>query len=626
MTFKPIFVKSLFIVVPYFVGLALSSTIIPVSSSSSETTPNLETEASPFHALPFAIHRNGEPEPCGSTISDLQTTLISLLFNEDVIKQDINNVSSLRNLDLTKHEVDSILTASFGKHLLSQSSCGPEKVPKSIKGYKRHTWGRGLNYKIDGVDSSFLNFCDMGEERTPILHDHNELVPVISGGDSDFNDESGKGIETLPCHFHTREGYRVTSLDQLIDLATAANMEVEGCNEDSDDEQKTCQMSKMMHLYAVPAGRLFMFAPSYVGEVFEIPHVSHPSNNDPVILRVLSVSPRVFDMVNFFAEEESAAIVSKALRETSETHRIKRSSTGASGYNVNSQRTSENGFDTHGTTAVAVKERSLSLLGFDEYVESYTDGLQVLRYNKTTAYIPHMDWIDDPGKKNVHDFDSAKLGTNRFATVLLYMTNLGENDGGETVFKKGWPVGLPAEERRQRQDVLQELRKTGEVDFLKEGSWEENMVADCRSRLAVKPHAGRAVLFYSQHPNGEEDTSSLHGGCPVLQGEKWAANNWVWNGPRGGFPGSPINKEFRGTPEEANPGQLSGKFINTGRDPAFKNAILYFQETEWADFSHGETLSVNTYAGHEWNVKDPKGNLLKQWLVQDKPKSQVFKV
>ena len=48
------------------------------------------------------------------------------------------------------------------------------------------------------------------------------------------------------------------------------------------------------------------------------------------------------------------------------------------------------------------------------------------------------------------------------------------------------------------------------------------MVADCRSRLAVRPHAGRAVLFYSQHPNGEEDASSLHGGCPVLHGEKWA--------------------------------------------------------------------------------------------------------
>ena len=64
---------------------------------------------------------------------------------------------------------------------------------------------------------------------------------------------------------------------------------------------------------------------------------------------------RVFDVVNFFEEDESKAIVDKALRETSESHRIKRSSTGATGYNVNTQRTSENGFDTHGTTAVAVK-------------------------------------------------------------------------------------------------------------------------------------------------------------------------------------------------------------------------------------------------------------------------------
>ena len=111
------------------------------------------------------------------------------------------------------------------------------------------------------------------------------------------------------------------------------------------------------------------------------------------------------------------------------------------------------------------------MLGFDEYVESYTDGLQVLRYNKTTAYIPHMDWIDDPGNANSHDFDSARLGTNRFATVLLYMTDLKDEDGGETVFKNGWPEDVPVEDRRQRSDVLQELRNSGEVSFLKQGSW-----------------------------------------------------------------------------------------------------------------------------------------------------------
>jgi hypothetical protein len=161
----------------------------------------------------------------------------------------------------------------------------------------------------------------------------------------------------------------------------------------------------------------------------------------------------------------------------------------------------------------------------DEYHESYADGLQVLRYNKTTAYIPHMDWIDDPQKREEHNYDSSGVGTNRYATILLYMSNI--TDGGETVFKKAWPNDVPQSQRKTRQVSLEEVRRDGTVDLFKRGSWEESMVADCRSRLVIRPYSARAVLFYSQHPNGEEDTSSLHGGCPVLEGEKWAANLWV---------------------------------------------------------------------------------------------------
>ena len=40
------------------------------------------------------------------------------------------------------------------------------------------------------------------------------------------------------------------------------------------------------------------------------------------------------------------------------------------------------------------------------------------------------------------------------------------------------------------------------------------------------------MLFYSQGPGGTLEDASEHGGCPVLRGEKWAANMWVWNGPR----------------------------------------------------------------------------------------------
>lgn len=47
-------------------------------------------------------------------------------------------------------------------------------------------------------------------------------------------------------------------------------------------------------------------------------------------------------------------------------------------------------------------------------LESLTDGLQVLRYNETTAYIPHLDRIVDYSYLNreEHNFDSGEVGSN----------------------------------------------------------------------------------------------------------------------------------------------------------------------------------------------------------------------
>jgi hypothetical protein len=47
-------------------------------------------------------------------------------------------------------------------------------------------------------------------------------------------------------------------------------------------------------------------------------------------------------------------------------------------------------------------------------------------------------------------------------------------------------------------------------------------IAQCRTRLAVQPKAGEAILFYSQNPDGTTDELSRHGACPVLVGDKWA--------------------------------------------------------------------------------------------------------
>ena len=100
------------------------------------------------------------------------------------------------------------------------------------------------------------------------------------------------------------------------------------------------------------------------------------------------------------------------------------------------------------------------------------------------------------------------------------MSDLKDEDGGETVFSDAPPIGESV--LRPSSDVIRELRSSGSaLDVLEEGSWEEDMAAKCKSRLAVKPYKSRAVLFYSQLPNGELDKMSKHGGCPVLSGTKW---------------------------------------------------------------------------------------------------------
>lgn len=44
---------------------------------------------------------------------------------------------------------------------------------------------------------------------------------------------------------------------------------------------------------------------------------------------------------------------------------------------------------------------------------------------------------------------------------------------------------------------------------------------------AVKPRKGDALLFYSLHLDATTDTRSLHGSCPVIEGEKWSATKWI---------------------------------------------------------------------------------------------------
>jgi prolyl 4-hydroxylase len=47
------------------------------------------------------------------------------------------------------------------------------------------------------------------------------------------------------------------------------------------------------------------------------------------------------------------------------------------------------------------------------------------------------------------------------------------------------------------------------------------------SAHSVKPRRGGALFFFSLHPTAVPDISSLHAGCPVIEGEKWSATKWI---------------------------------------------------------------------------------------------------
>ena len=154
------------------------------------------------------------------------------------------------------------------------------------------------------------------------------------------------------------------------------------------------------------------------------------------------------------------------------------------------------------------------------------DAIQVLRYELGQAYITHTDQyaVGTVTSEGAHNFDPQTGGANRFATLFLYLSDVAM--GGQTVF--------PASNSTPLREPDQVAAKRASELFSPD-SWEARAVDTCYSKFAVYPKKGEAILFYTQHEDGALDEDAEHAGCPVLEGEKWAANLWVWNGCRYGL-------------------------------------------------------------------------------------------
>ena len=182
--------------------------------------------------------------------------------------------------------------------------------------------------------------------------------------------------------------------------------------------------------------------------------------------------PRVLVLADLASAEECQALIEQA------RPRLARSLTVAvedGSEKLHEDRTSNGMFFTRGETELVrrLEQRMARLLGWP--VQN-GEGLQVLQYLPGAQYKPHHDYFE-PGEPGTPTL--VARGGQRVATLILYLNE--PQRGGATVFPDG--------------------------------------------RLDVLPKPGHAVFFSYDRPHAS--TRSLHGGAPVIEGEKWIATKWL---------------------------------------------------------------------------------------------------
>lgn len=205
-------------------------------------------------------------------------------------------------------------------------------------------------------------------------------------------------------------------------------------------------------------------------------------------VEIVSWQPRASIYHNFLSKEECEHLINLARPHMAKSTVVD-SKTGKS--KDSRVRTSSGMFLKRGQDKV-IRDIEKRIADFTFIPVEHGEGLQVLHYEEGQKYEPHYDYFQD-------EFNTRN-GGQRIATVLMYLTDVEE--GGETVFPaaKGNISSVPW--------------------------WNE--LSECGKKgLSVKPKLGDALLFWSMSPDASLDPTSLHGGCPVIKGNKWSSTKWM---------------------------------------------------------------------------------------------------
>ena len=182
--------------------------------------------------------------------------------------------------------------------------------------------------------------------------------------------------------------------------------------------------------------------------------------------------PRVVVLAGLLSDEECDALIAAARPRLARSLTVQ---TRTGGEELNPDRTSDGMFFNRGETEL-VRRIEARIAALVHWPVENGEGMQVLHYRAGAEYKPHYDYFDhaEPGTPTI-----LRRGGQRVGTLVMYLNN--PTRGGSTVFPD--------------------------------------------AGFEVMPQRGHAVFFSYERPSPA--TRTLHGGAPVIEGEKWIATKWL---------------------------------------------------------------------------------------------------
>lgn len=185
-------------------------------------------------------------------------------------------------------------------------------------------------------------------------------------------------------------------------------------------------------------------------------------------------SPRIYYYTRFLSPEECDKVIQQARPLLYRSMVV----TTKGEEMIDPRRTSEGMFFSSNPTESNLRSIEKKIAKVTNLPIENGEAIQVLHYQTGAEYQPHYDYfiLDQPGGK-----ECLERGGQRVASFLIFLNT--PEKGGETIFP--------------------------------------------RASISVSPKKGDALLFYNVTSSGKIDPQSLHGGAPVLAGEKWLLTKWI---------------------------------------------------------------------------------------------------